>query len=205
MFENEGDDKWNEEKRKNWQSVRKSQMWFVYVPFGAAATAGSECMPGSAMYFMSTGISLEKGKKQKSHNVKVNESKMWRNHSILYHSQMRMLLSSDVLMNRRLSSINVMVFTAPRCRSYSWTISPDRVSHWEQKQDQIHPMRSQNWNGIRINSKKKPYAKNLFILHSTDKQVLLLLVRVEFDTMRGLFRRRLIPPDTFTWNVRYAS
>jgi len=46
-----------------------------------------------------------------------------------YHSHTRRLLSSDVVTNLRFSSTNVIVLTAPRCRSYSWTISPDRTSH----------------------------------------------------------------------------
>jgi len=49
-----------------------------------------------------------------------------------YHSHTRRLLSSDVVTNLRFSSTNVIVLTAPRCRSYSWTISPDRTSHWKQ-------------------------------------------------------------------------
>lgn len=51
-------------------------------------TAGIECMCGSAMYFMTTGISK---------------------------SQARMVLSSDVVTNRRFSSTNVMVLTGPKC------------------------------------------------------------------------------------------
>lgn len=46
-----------------------------------------------------------------------------------YHSQTRKLLSSDVVTNRLLSSTKVIVLTAPRCRSYSCTISPDLISH----------------------------------------------------------------------------
>uniref|UniRef100_A0A6B0URH5 Uncharacterized protein n=1 Tax=Ixodes ricinus TaxID=34613 RepID=A0A6B0URH5_IXORI len=67
-----------------------------HLPLGARVTAGMECMEGSAMYFMSTGMS---------------------------HSQTRMLLSSEVETKRRLSSTKVIVFTAPRWRSYSCTIS----------------------------------------------------------------------------------
>jgi len=48
---------------------------------------------------------------------------------ITYHSHTRRLLSSDVDTNRRFWSTNVMVLTAPRCRSYSCTISPDLISH----------------------------------------------------------------------------
>jgi len=42
-------------------------------------------------------------------------------------------LSSDVETNRRFKSTNVMVFTAPRWRSYSWTTSPERTSHYLKK------------------------------------------------------------------------
>lgn len=49
--------------------------------------------------------------------------------SITNHSHTRRLLSSDVETKRRFWSTKVMVFTAPRCRSYSWTISPDLISH----------------------------------------------------------------------------
>lgn len=47
-----------------------------------------------------------------------------------HHSHTRRLLSSDVLTNRRFSSTKVMVLTAPRWRSYSWTTSPVLMSHW---------------------------------------------------------------------------
>lgn len=50
--------------------------------------------------------------------------------STAYHSHTRRLLSSEVETNRRFWSTNVMVLTAPRCRSYSCTISPDLISHW---------------------------------------------------------------------------
>lgn len=50
-----------------------------------------------------------------------------------YHSQTLRLLSSDVVTNFLFSSTNVMVFTAPRCLSYSCTTSPDWVSHWERQ------------------------------------------------------------------------
>lgn len=46
-----------------------------------------------------------------------------------HHSQTRRLLSSDVLTKRRFSSTKVMVLTAPRWRSYSWTTSPVLMSH----------------------------------------------------------------------------
>ena len=48
---------------------------------------GIECMPGSAMYLVSTGTS---------------------------HSQMRMLLSSDVVTMRRFSSTNMIELTGPK-------------------------------------------------------------------------------------------
>ena len=57
---------------------------------GCSPTAGIECMLGSAMYFMSTGMS---------------------------HSHTRMLLSSEVVTIRRPSSTNVIELTAPKCRS----------------------------------------------------------------------------------------
>lgn len=47
-----------------------------------------------------------------------------------HHSHTRRLLSSDVLTNRRFSSTNVIVLTAPRCLSYSCTTSPERISHY---------------------------------------------------------------------------
>ena len=70
---------------------------------GWRVTAGIECMNGSAIYLMTTGIS-------KSHA--------------------RIVLSSDVVTNRRFSSTNVIVFTGPRCWSYSWVISPESMSYW---------------------------------------------------------------------------
>ena len=57
------------------------------IPLGCTATEGMECMEGSAMYLMSTGMS---------------------------HSHTRMLLSSEVVTMRRPSSTNVIVLTAPR-------------------------------------------------------------------------------------------
>lgn len=85
-------------------TILLSMLWQAsHLPFGAGVTAGIECIVGSAIYFMSTGMS---------------------------HSHTRRLLSSDVVTNRRCSSTNVIVFTAPKCRSYSWTMSPDRVSHY---------------------------------------------------------------------------
>lgn len=84
-----------------------SRLWHAnHLPLGASDTAGIECMVGSAMYFTSTGIS---------------------------HSQIRILLSSEVVTNLRFSSTNVIELTAPKWRSYSWTISPLRVSHWKAK------------------------------------------------------------------------
>lgn len=46
-----------------------------------------------------------------------------------HHSQTRRLLSSEVLTNLLFSSTKTMVLTAPKCRSYSCTISPLRMSH----------------------------------------------------------------------------
>ena len=65
-------------------------------------TAGIECMCGSAMYLITTGMSK---------------------------SQARMVLSSDVVTNRLFSSTKVMVFTGPRCWSYSCVISPEFMSY----------------------------------------------------------------------------
>lgn len=39
-------------------------------------------------------------------------------------------LSSEVVMKRRSSSTKVMVLIGPRWWSYSWVISPERVSYW---------------------------------------------------------------------------
>lgn len=59
-----------------------------HFPFGCSPTAGIECMLGSAMSLMGTGMSK---------------------------SQTRIILSSDVVMKRRFSSTKVMVLTGPRC------------------------------------------------------------------------------------------
>ena len=59
-----------------------------YALLGWSVTAGIECMYGSAMYLITTGMS-------KSHA--------------------RMVLSSEVVTNRRFSSTNVIVFTGPKC------------------------------------------------------------------------------------------
>lgn len=56
------------------------------------------------------------------------------NQTSTYHSQTRRLLSSDVLTNLRFSSTKTMVLTAPKCLSYSWTISPLRLSHCKGRQ-----------------------------------------------------------------------
>lgn len=72
-----------------------------YLLLGAGVTAGILCIVGSAIYFMSTGIS---------------------------HSQTLKDLSSEVVTNLLFSSTNVIEFTAPKCRSYSCTMSPDRTS-----------------------------------------------------------------------------
>jgi len=72
------------------------------VLLGCKVTAGMECMCGSAMYLMTTGIS---------------------------QSHARIVLSSDVVTNRRFSSTKVIVLTAPRCWSYSWVISPEAMSY----------------------------------------------------------------------------
>lgn len=74
-----------------------------HLPFGWSPTAGIECILGSAISLMGTGMS-------KSHT--------------------RIVLSSDVVMNRRFSSTKVIVLTGPRCWSYSCVISPDRVSYY---------------------------------------------------------------------------
>ena len=72
-------------------TLLSSEVAAKYFSSGDFVTAGIECIPGSAMYLKSTGIS---------------------------HSHTRTDLSSDVVTNRRLLSINVMVFTGFKCRSY---------------------------------------------------------------------------------------
>lgn len=62
-----------------------------YFPSGDLVTAGIECMPGSAMYLKSTGMS---------------------------HSHTRTDLSSDVVTNLRLLSMNVIVLIGFKWRSY---------------------------------------------------------------------------------------
>ena len=69
---------------------------------GCSVTAGMECMCGSAMYLITTGISK---------------------------SQALIVLSSEVVTKRRFSSTNVIVFTGPRCWSYSCVISPEFISY----------------------------------------------------------------------------
>ena len=70
---------------------------------GCNVTAGMECMCGSAMYLMTTGMSK---------------------------SQARIVLSSEVVTNRRFSSTKVIVLTGPRCWSYSCVISPEFMSYY---------------------------------------------------------------------------
>jgi len=65
-------------------------------------TAGIECMYGSAMYLIVTGMSK---------------------------SQARIVLSSDVVTNLLFSSTKVIVLTGPRCWSYSCVISPVLMSY----------------------------------------------------------------------------
>lgn len=74
-----------------------------YSLLGCSVTDGMECMSGSAIYLMTTGIS-------KSH--------------------VRIVLSSEVVTNLRFSSTKVMVLTGPRCWSYSWVISPVFISYY---------------------------------------------------------------------------
>lgn len=94
-----------------WQA---SHFWFR-----DGVTAGMECIDGSAIYFMSTGISLCKREEfiYQSYFSKI----ILYNKTIkqLYHSQTRRLLSSLVVTNLLFSSTNVIVFTAPKCLSYS--------------------------------------------------------------------------------------
>lgn len=91
-----------------------SRLWHAnHLPLGDNVTDGIECIVGSAIYFTSTGIS---------------------------HSHIRILLSSDVVTKRRFSSTNVIELTAPKCRSYSWTISPLRVSHCNEKSKYCHQL-----------------------------------------------------------------
>ena len=89
-------------------SVRVGISWFSIrvidgILEGCSVTDGIECMCGSAMYLITTGISK---------------------------SQALIVLSSDVVTNRRFSSTKVMVLTGPRCWSYSWVISPEFMSYW---------------------------------------------------------------------------
>ena len=85
----------------NTQILLSKDWQAIHLPLGEGVTAGILCMLGSAIYFMSTGI---------------------------FHSQTRRDLSSLVDTNRRFLSTNVIVLTAAKCRSYSCTISPDRIS-----------------------------------------------------------------------------
>lgn len=76
-------------KRKAHVRVR-----YVYIEsyqnllLGCSVTAGIECIWGSAMYLITTGISK---------------------------SQARIVLSSEVVTNRLFSSTKVIVFTGPKC------------------------------------------------------------------------------------------
>lgn len=53
-----------------------------------------------------------------------------------YHSQTRRLLSSEVDTNLLFWSMKVIEFTGPKCLSYSWIISPERMSHCGKKECQ---------------------------------------------------------------------
>ena len=83
---------------------------------GCEATAGIECMCGSAMYLITTGMP---------------------------HSHTLRDLSSEVDTKRRLLSKNVMVLTGPRCWSYSWVILPVFTSHcfWQGREKKTKLMR----------------------------------------------------------------
>lgn len=78
--------------------------WKIWteLPDGAFVMVGIECMPVFWMILVSTGMP---------------------------HSQIRILLSSEVEQKRRLLSKKVTELTGPKCLSYSWTISPLRASH----------------------------------------------------------------------------
>jgi hypothetical protein len=84
---------------------------------------------GISKYFYAWG--LKDGKKL-SNQRSNKQNARYTSRSRTYHSHTRRLLSSDVVTNLRFSSTNVIVLTAPRWRSYSWTISPDRTSHWKE-------------------------------------------------------------------------
>lgn len=92
-----------------------------------------ECIVGSAMYFMSTGISLEwkMGFVIRRDGLPGGEGggHTYTHLAITHHSQTLKLLSSDVVTKRLFSSTKVIVFTAPKCLSYSCVISPLLVSH----------------------------------------------------------------------------
>jgi hypothetical protein len=109
-------------------------------------------MVGSAIYFMSTGMS---------------------------HSHTRKLLSSDVVTNRLLSSTNVIELTAPKCLSYSWTMSPDLVSHYK------------NTISVFLNFETiLTYTNNFFVRGAGYKQMLLVLVWIKFNTVRDFPTRK---------------
>lgn len=101
-------------------TILLSMLWQAnHFPFGAGVTEGILCIVGSAMYFISTGISLE------TSTFEFRKKKL----KITHHSQTLRLLSSEVVTNLRLSSTKVMLLTAPKCLSYSCTTSPERISH----------------------------------------------------------------------------
>lgn len=72
-----------------------------------------------------------RGTLQKQYNQIQTTALVFQGVVCTHHSQTRRLLSSDVLTNRRFSSTKVIVLTAPRWRSYSWTTSPVLMSHWQ--------------------------------------------------------------------------
>lgn len=124
---------------------------------GCRVTDGIECMWGSAIYLMTTGIS---------------------------QSHARMVLSSEVVTNRLLSSTKVIVLTGPRCWSYSCVISPLFISYWWRIQSW--------WTTIRWIT----YLNDLFIRHSRQEDILFVFIRMKLNTERDLAVPE--PPKAFS-------
>ena len=88
--------------QRNNEHEETRHVWLWNLLDGWSVTAGMECMCGSAMYLITTGMSK---------------------------SQALIVLSSEVVTNRRFSSTKVIVLTGPRCWSYSCVISPEFISY----------------------------------------------------------------------------
>lgn len=122
-----------------------------YVLEGWSVTAGIECMWGSAIYLITTGIS-------KSHAL--------------------IVLSSEVVTNRRFSSTKVIVLTGPKCWSYSWVISPEFMSYykWYRNQHQAFEKRD----------KTDLHLYNFLIWHAGKEYMLLVFIGMEAYDIRNL-------------------